>query len=71
LWTQKEGIGILQQGVFDPNAGTLVFSTYQPWNKATGTVSFKLSADGNVLAGTWNITRENGSRDGGGWTLTK
>jgi hypothetical protein len=70
-WVQNGGTGVLDKGAYDLRAGTLVFSTYQPWNKAIGTAFFKLSQDGRTLEGTWNLKRTNGSEDHGPWSLTR
>jgi hypothetical protein len=70
-WVQKTGTGVLQKGVFDPLAGTLAFSMFQPWDNSTGTASFTLSQDGSALKGTWRLKRMNGSEDHGPWTLTR
>jgi alpha-tubulin suppressor-like RCC1 family protein len=56
----------LRDGRFDPVAGTLEFTYFQPWRNVTGTGRFVLSADNNKLTGTysqpgatgpWNLER--------------
>jgi hypothetical protein len=71
-WVQPgDGIGVLQNGIFDGDARTLTFSTYQRWDKVNGTAKFVLSADGKSLLGTWSNPGANGGEVSGPWNLTR
>jgi hypothetical protein len=70
-WKQAEGIGTLKDSAYDPAARTFVFSMEQPWNRATGKATFKLSSDNKTLDGSWSITRADGTNDAGSWNLTR
>ncbi|MBX9878978.1 MAG: hypothetical protein K2Y22_11025 [Candidatus Obscuribacterales bacterium] len=58
--------GVIEEGVYDPKAGTVNFSYYEHWINVHGTASLNLSADGRTLEGTWTQAGSTGR-----WTLTR
>jgi hypothetical protein len=66
-WQQSaDKRGLINEGVYDPNAGTVNFSYYENWINMHGTASLKLSSDGRSLEGTWT---QGGSS--GRWTMSR
>lgn len=54
-WIQGEekNRGIFRSGTFDPKTGILKLSYWQSWNFMLGSATFKMSADGKRLEGSW------------------